>query len=184
MTARNYDMPNSTLNAYLYKGLRDGQIIHLKRNYYVTRAFFEEHRTDQSYLYFLANTLLKPSYISLEAALQYYGLFAEAINYTITSVTPKLPRIFKNRTSIYVYRKLQEKLFSSFQTIKGTFDFTIALPHKAVFDYLYYKTHRFTTNLDPDLLEELRIDTDILSPEEKKKLNTLLATFSSVTFHL
>ena len=136
--AEQFKIPESTFNSFISRGLKNGEIIHLKRNYYVTRTFFDKHRTDSSYHFFLANELLKPSYVSLEAALQYYGLFAEAVNYTITSVTTKLRRQFRNRTGIYSYRSLGGAFFTDFKTIKENFEFVIAQPHKAVFDYLYY----------------------------------------------
>lgn len=182
--ARRFNMPQSTLNSYIYKGLRNTQIISLKRNYYVTRSFYDAHKTDTTYFFSLANTLLKPSYVSLEAALQYYGLFAEAVNYTITSVTLKLPRTFQNRMGTYSYRKINEKLFTDFQGIKGNFEFTIALPHKAIFDYIYYHTNCFTKNIHVNLLEELRIDTDSLPLEEKENLAALLSGFTSIKMHI
>lgn len=175
-----FSVPQSTLNSYIYKAIRDGQIISLKRNYYVTRAYYEKHKTDTSYLFSLANILLKPSYISLETALQYYGLFAEAVNYSITSVSLKLPRGFNNRMGNYSYRNINEKLFTGFKSIKGSHDFLIALPHKAVFDYLYYYTNRFTKNVHPDLLEVLRIDTDSLPEEEEIALKQMLKNFTSI----
>ena len=179
-SVRKFSMPESTFNSYIYKALRDGQILSLKRNHYVTRIFYDQHKTDTSYLFSLANILLKPSYVSLETALQYYGLFAEAVNYSITSVTLKLPREFKNRTAVYSYRNISEKLFTDFKTIKNNFDFVIALPHKAIFDYLYYYTNRFTKNVHTDLLEELRIDTSTLSREEKNLLEKLIKNFTTI----
>lgn len=183
-SAIQFNLFESTFNSYIDKALRKGEIIYLKRNHYVTHAFFDSHRTDQSYLFFLANALLKPSYVSLEAALQYYGFFAEAVNYTITSVTPKLPRQFRNRTGIYLYRSISETLFSDFKTVKENFEFTIALPHKAVFDYLYYYTDRFTKNVHEDILEDLRIDISELGIKAKKRLRELLAPFTSIKISL
>mgnify|MGYP001559503672 CR=1 FL=1 len=179
-SAQKLSMSDSTFNSYIHKALRDAQIISLKKNHYVTRSFYDKHKTDTSYLFFLANMLLQPSYVSLEAALQYYGIFAEAVNFTTTSVTSKLPRQFMNRTGRYTYRNINEKLFTGFTHIKGDFDFAIALPHKAVFDYLYYHTHRFSKNVHADLLEELRIDTDTISAKEKKNLKALITQFTSI----
>ena len=184
-SANKFSLTGSTFNSYIYKALKNGQIISLKRNYYVTRIFYEKHKTDTGYLFSLANILLKPSYISLETALQYYGLFAEAVNYTITSVTLKLPREFKvKKIGVCSYRKISEKLFTGFKSIKGDFDFVIALPHKAVFDYLYYYTNRFTKNVHSDLLEELRIDVAALPEEEKSALKNLLADYTSIKLHI
>ena len=183
-SAKKFSMPESTFNSYIYKALRDGQIIGLKRNHYVTRSFYEKHKTETGYLFSLANVLLKPSFISLEMALQYYGLFAEAVNYTVTSITTKLPRSFRNRTGIYSYRNISDGLFTGFTRIKGDFDFMIALPHKAIFDYLYYYTNRFTKKVHPDLLEELRIDTSRLPENEKKAFEDLIARYTTKKINL
>lgn len=183
-SAVQFNLPESTFDSFIEKALRRGEIIHLKRSHYVTRLFFDRHRADQSYLFFLANALLKPSYVSLEAALQYYGFFAEAVNYTVTSITPKLPRQFRNRTGIYLYRSISETLFSDFKTVKEDFEFTIALPHKAVFDYLYYYTDRFTKNVHENILEDLRIDVSELGTIEKKRLLELIAPFTSIKIAL
>lgn len=184
VSAAQFGIPASTLNSYIYKSLRDGQIISLKRNHYVTREFYEAHKTETSYLFFLANALLKPSYISLETALQYYGLFAEAVPYAVSSITTKLPRHFENRLGIYSYRNITERLFTDFKIVKKEFEFVIASPPKAIFDYLYYYTHGFIKNVHPDLLEDLRIDTDELVPKDKQLLTKLLKSFTSVKMRL
>lgn len=183
-SAERFGMPLSTFNSYIYKGLQEGQIIALKRNHYVTRAFYEAHKTETAYLFFLANTLLRPSYVSLESALQYYGLFAEAVPYAITSVTLKLPRRFENRLGFYSYRNITESLFTDFKIVRDPFEFAIALPHKAIFDTLYYYTHGFTRNVHADLLEDLRIDMDELNSKDKQLLAKLLTSFTSVKIHL
>lgn len=183
-SARKFSIPESTLNSYIYKALRRGEIISLKRNYYVARSFYEEHKTNTSYLFSLANILLEPSYISLETALQYHGLFAEAVNYSVSSVTLKLPREFRNRAGRYSYRKIRESLFTGFQIVEEEFNFTIALPHKAIFDYFYYYTNCFTKNVHPDLPEEFRIQTDSLSLEEKKRLEDLILQFTPIKMNL
>jgi len=184
VSAKRFSMPKSTFDSYIHKALQEALIIGLKRNYYVTRTYYEKHKTDSGYLFSLANILLQPSYVSLESALQYYGLFTEAVNYTTTSVTLKLPREFMNRTGRYSYRNISEKLFTGFTRVKGDFEFNIALPHKAIFDYLYYFTRRFTINVHPDLMEDLRIDTGSLTPQEKSALKKLLSDFTSTKMHL
>ncbi len=183
-SAEKFSISNNTLNSYIYKAIKNGEILSLKRNYYVTRSFYERNKTDTGYLFLLSNILLKPSYVSLESALQYYGLFAEAVNFVVTSVTLKLPREFGNRTGRYTYRKINEKMFNGFKIVEGKFNFAIALPHKAIFDYLYYHTNRFTKNVHADILEELRIDTSSLPREEKKSLSAIIANFTSIKMHL
>lgn len=184
LSAERFSISKNNLNSYIQRGLANAQILGLKRNYYVSRAFFDAHKTDTSYLFALANILLRPSYISMETALQYYGIFAEAVHYNYISITTKLPRTFITRAGQYSYRSIKNALFTGFTTVKDTFEFTIALPHKAVFDYLYYYTDCFTKNVHPDLFEELRIDVEALSWQEKKKLIALLSEFTSVKIHL
>lgn len=182
--AENFSLPKNTLNSYISKELKENRIIGLKNNYYVASNFFEKHKSDSSYLFSLANILLTPSYISLETALQYYGILAEAVHYNYTSVTSKLPRQFMTSAGSYSYRNIKGSLFSGFAIIKGGFEFTIAFPHKAIFDYIYYYTKHFTRNVHPDLPEELRIDTGALSRQEKKNLADLLSKFTTVKFRL
>lgn len=182
--AKKHTIKKNTLNSYINKSLKEGQIVSLKRNYYTTRSYYDNHKTETNYLFYLANALLKPSYISLESALQYYGLYAEGINYTITSLTLKTPRSFQNRIARYTYNKISEKLFIDFTMLNNENGFLIALPHKAIFDFLYFKTNRFSKNLHPDILEELRIDTDSLSKSEKIKLKNLLSKFTKIKIHI
>lgn len=184
LSAERFAISKNTLDSYIQKGLKSAQILGLKKKYYVTRPFFEAHKTDSSYLFTLSNILVRPSYISMETALQYYGLFTEAVHYNYTSVTTKLPRQFMTRAGNYAYRKIKNELFTGYTTVKERFEFTIALPYKAVFDYLYYYTNCFTKNVHPDLLEELRIDAGALPPPERKKLATLLSEFTSIKIRL
>lgn len=182
--AKKHEIIIPTLNSYIYKSSKEGKIISLKRNYYITRSYYDNHKTETNYLFYLANTLLKPSYISLESALQYYGLYAEGINNTITSVTLKTPRSFQNRLARYTYNKISDKLFCDFTMVNNDNGFLIALPHKAIFDFLYFKTKQFTKSVHPDILEELRIDTEELSKSEKIKLKNLLAKFTQIKINI
>jgi hypothetical protein len=99
-------------------------------------------------------------------------------------VTLQLPRKFKNRFGVFSYRHITKDLFSGFYYHKETFEYAIAYPHKAIFDYLYYHTNRFTKNIHPDILEDLRIDTDELSDEEKGKLENLLSKYTSIKINI
>ncbi|MBU1110138.1 hypothetical protein KKB83_00775 [Patescibacteria group bacterium] len=179
LSASNFEMKPALLNSYVAKALKKGELISLKRGCYVTRIFYEENKVDSSYIFFLANNLLIPSYVSLESALQYYGLLAEALNTFRTSITTKLPREYENSLGIYSYRSISDDLFSGFCTIKGSFEFTIAEPHKAVFDYLYYQTDRFTCSFSENILASLRIDVESLAKKEKEKLKRLISKFTA-----
>ena len=70
----------------------------------------------------LANYLYQPSYISLESALNFYGILSQ-FPYEITSITTKKPKekIFENQ--IFTYRKLKKELYFGYQKIE---DYLIA----------------------------------------------------------
>jgi len=56
----------------------------------------------------VANRLLRPSYVSLETALSYYGVLPESV-YAVTSVTPKTTRTFHAQGIVYTYQKIKQE---------------------------------------------------------------------------
>jgi predicted transcriptional regulator of viral defense system len=81
----------------------------------------------------IANFLYPPSYISLESALSFYGITTQ-FPYQITSVTPKKTKIIKTLNKEFSYSHLKPDLFFGYEKKDK---FLIALPEKALFDYLY-----------------------------------------------
>lgn len=81
----------------------------------------------------LANFLYEPSYISLESALNYYGILSQ-FPHEITSITPKKPigKIIQGKT--YRYGHIQHTLYWGYEQ-QG--EFLIAQPEKALLDLLY-----------------------------------------------
>lgn len=85
----------------------------------------------------IAFYVYSPSYISLEKALSIHGLIPEMV-YSITSVTPKTTRSFKNKFGNFTYRHIKPSLFFGYRTIKeGPSFYLLAEPEKALLDYLY-----------------------------------------------
>lgn len=102
----------------------------------------------------LANYLYQPSYISLESALNFYGILSQ-FPYEITSITTKKPKekIFENQ--IFTYRKLKKELYFGYQKIE---DYLIAYPEKALLDQLYlYAKGLKSINLDEYKLDSLNV---------------------------
>jgi hypothetical protein len=161
------------LSMALMRAVKTKELISFKRNYYVTADFYEKHKTEQSYLFFLANTFLQPSYVSLESALQHYGILAEAVNIAVTSVTLDLPREVSNSLGLFKYRQLSEDFFEGYTQIKKAFPYLIARPYKAIFDYLYYQTDRFRL-YTTGTIEDLRLDLDDLEKEDLENLEILI----------
>lgn len=103
----------------------------------------------------LANFLYQPSYISLESALNFYGILSQ-FPYEITSVTTKKPKekLFHNK--IFTYRRLKKELYFGYQKID---DYLIAYPEKALLDQLYLHSKGLASlSLDEYNLKSLKTE--------------------------
>ena len=109
-------------------------IAQIKRGLYC----FDPSEVDEFYL---ANKLYQPSYISLETALNYYGLIPD-IPQSITSVALTTTKTIKNQFGTFTYTKISQKLFFGFQTVKSaksSAHFNIASREKSLLDYFYVR---------------------------------------------
>lgn len=183
--AKQYFIKDATIDAYINRSLKLKDIIQLKKGLYITNDFYEKN-SDISYKFYLANILRSPSYISSWTALQYYDLTTEAIGGVI-SVSRKITRNFQNKVGSFAYHYIKEELFSGFDLKKEKslptareFDFFIAVPSKALFDLIYFKTNQFRGVHFKEInkiIEELRIDIDEMSEEERKKFYKITKDF-------
>ena len=111
--------------------------------------------------------MYEPSYVSLETALSHYSIIPE-VSMTVTSVTVKPTRRFRNRHGLFIYRTVKPAAFSGYYIERqGGFDVFIAEPEKALVDFLHFKTYR---NKAFDYGEE-RLDKDSISRLNNKKIN-------------
>jgi len=170
---------SATVDTYISRSLKSKEIISLKKGLYVSADFYGKNKNDISYLFYLANILRKPSYISSWTALQYYNLTTEIIH-IITSVTPKITRNYETKIGTFSYQSIKEDLFSDFSLVKNKFDFFIASPSKALFDLLYFKTRQFKGVGFKDinsLVKELRIDIDEMENTEREKFYLMVKNY-------
>lgn len=129
-----------------------GYIKNIINAYYV----FADKKPDEKSLFFIANRIYSPSYISLETALSYYGFIPEAV-FAITSVSTRKTRSFSTGYGEIIYKHIHPRYFFGFNLVEFEgFRFKIASPEKAVLDFLY---------LNPGLrssgdMEELRFNTE------------------------
>ena len=173
-------LTDATVNTYISRFLKYKEIIQLKRGLYVSADFFEKNKDDISYSFYLANVIRTPSCVSSWAALQYYNLTTEAIH-SVTSVTPKVTREYRTKAGNFSYQSIKKELFSDFSLAKGTLDFFIASPSKALFDVLYFRTNQFRSVSAKNiraLIEELRIDIDEMDNNEREKFYSMIKKYS------
>lgn len=120
----------------------------------------------------VANFLCSPSYVSLESALSFYGIIAQ-FPYKITSVTLKKTKTFIALEKDFSYSHIQNELFFGYEEKD---DFLIALPEKALFDFLYFSA-KGLKNFEKDEFDFRRINKKLLSGFIKKARNAQLNGF-------
>lgn len=150
----------ASLKVQLSRWEKSGKIIQLKRSVYVLA---KAYRKMDIYEPYVAGVLKKPSYISMEKALEYYGLIPEAVM-VYTSVTTKRPGRFETKLGTFDYRHVKESLFWGYESAslnKQTAFF--ASPEKALLDYFYLKER----NISADYLKEMRLqNTEKINPDK------------------
>lgn len=126
------------------------RLIQVKRGIYVLAESFRKIRVYEPYL---ASILKRPSYISLEKALEYHNLIPEGVP-VFSSVTTKRANSFKSALGFFDYNHIKTSLFwgySSVTVYKQTGFF--ALPEKAILDLIYLRNIKVSSVF----LEELRL---------------------------
>ncbi len=127
-----------------------GRLVQLKRGFYLLPEAYR--KTEVSELY-LAGVLCKPSYVSLEKALEYHGVIPEGVP-VYTSVTTKRPGRLTTPLGIFDYRHVRASLFWGYRSVRfaGQTAF-IAAPEKALLDLFYLRPIKVTA----DYLSEMRL---------------------------
>jgi len=147
----------------LFEWQKKGYIIKLRNEWYSLPEFLEEPYSS----WIIANMAHEPSYISLESALNYYGLIPEGVFMT-TSVTTKRPLRIEMAGHNYSYACIKKELYGGYHLIKADRykrKIRIADFERTIVDFFYfrsnYKTLRAISGLrfiEPVLRENLKID--------------------------
>lgn len=138
----------------LYEWVKKGLVIQLRQNRYM---FSDDTPMDKE-LYFIANKIIKPSYVSLEMALYHYGVIPELVQ-SITSVTTRKTNEFVTPYGTFSYQSILPELYVGYQIISyQTYGIQLAYVEKAILDYLYFH-HEIRDVVD---FEELRWNKEML----------------------
>ncbi|MCD6135000.1 MAG: hypothetical protein J7J25_05785 [Candidatus Omnitrophica bacterium] len=158
------------LKVQLTRWVKAKKIIQAKRGVYVLADKYRKVPLYEPYLAFL---LKKPSYISLEKALEYYGLIPEAVP-VFTSLTTKRQAKFISAAGTFVYRHIKKALFWGYNsvTVNGQTGF-IASPEKALLDLFYINRIKISFAF----LKELRLQN--IDKLDTKKLLISAERFKS-----
>ena len=157
-----------TIQTALYRWMKIGQIIQLKKGTYMTRRFFELHRIDADFGPMVSAILIPQSYLSLEYILQRNAILTE-MTYPVSAITLKQTRVFENKLGTFTYRNIKVDLYQGF-----TFSEYLGIPFaqatvaKALFDFLYLRPWKIGRRLvGYDLSEDLRLNLEDFSENDK-----------------
>lgn len=135
----------------LSRWVASGRLYQLRRGLYALAPPFQRTKPHP---FVVANLLVRSSYVSLQAALAYYGLIPEATP-VVTSVTTGRPGRRDTPPGAYEYHRLKVGLFFGYRLVEispGQRAF-IATPEKALLDL----AHLHPGGDDPAYLQELRL---------------------------
>lgn len=125
----------------LHQWVKKGLLIHLRRGMYV---FADSYRKTEFSPFFLANELMRPSYLSTYSAFHHYGLIPEMV-VQYTSVTTRITRIFQNSFGVFRYSSLKKDFFWGYKLLEldGS-AIKIAEPEKALLDFFHLAKGEWT----------------------------------------
>jgi predicted transcriptional regulator of viral defense system len=140
------DEPKQQINVQLARLARAGTLIRLKRGLYALA-----HAQPDELV--MANLIYRPSYVSLESALNYYGMIPDVAG-NVTSVSPVTSKIVRTSRGVFIYSKIARDLYFGYKTVKDAgseFSYALAEAEKAVLDYVYIRKLRHLTDQRLDL---------------------------------
>ena len=146
----------------LFEWKKKGYIVKIRNEWYCLPEFLEDPYSS----WIIANLVHSPSYISLESALNYYGLIPEGV-YMTTSVTTKRPLRIEMARHNYSYSFIRTGLFGGYNLIEAARykrKIRIADFEKAIVDFFYFRSGYNTIRT----ISELRLSEPVL----RENLNT------------
>ncbi len=148
-----------------------GYIQKIVKGYYI----FKDIEVNEKALYFIANRIYGPSYVSLEMALSYYNLIPETV-YVVTSVSSRRKYTFSTKIGRFHYRSVKPELFFGYDIIKDDgITYKIADFEKAILDFLYLNPS-YETRKD---FSELRFNKEVFWENiNEQKINKYLCRFA------
>jgi predicted transcriptional regulator of viral defense system len=161
-------------------------LLHWQEKGYIQRLRNGWYRVKQDLkspldLYFIANKIYSPSYVSLESAFAHYGWIPEGVFSTI-SLSTKKTTAFQTPVGQFQYQKIKTSLFFGYRLLKtpGGFGVKLAEPEKALLDYLY-----FHPNLQAmEDFEALRLNTWRMKEDlDAETLHAYAALFDSTVMN-
>jgi len=162
----------------LVRMVKKGLLLKVTNGYYANPFLYPT--SDQIAMY-----LKKPSYISLEKALNIHGILPQTV-YTYTLVTADSPHSYRVNQTIFEYHHIRLPYFFGFK--ESSQHIYLADPEKALLDFMYFRYFREKiTNRQPvfSLLDDMDFEiinkNRFLSYAQKMGLkNKFTTTFKNI----
>ena len=163
------------------KLVKNGWLIRFKNGLYAISDLSNRGFLSLSF-YAVAGLLVKDSYVSFEAALQYYGLFNQLTNKTVSVSLKKFKTRSLNNME-YSFIQTKEKLFFGWQDV--TLDnqtARIATAEKALIDMINFHKSKYAVDLVIEKLKEHKnsIDFALLAEYLKEFSAATVKTFGFI----
>ena len=142
----------AVIQVQLSRWVKAGRLARLRRQWYLIN---KPWRAKDVPLSFIAAQIVRPSYLSLEWALQHHGLIPDAVQ-NPTSVTTDRPQRRQALGRMLLYFHIRPELLTGFRLVSDEgWPVPVASAEKALFDkvYLHVQRRRFSA----DWLKELRL---------------------------
>lgn len=141
----------SQIRLQLSRWVKDGRLVKLHKGLY---SLAQAYRKVKAELFCIANNLKRPSYVSLQSALSWYGLIPEFVP-AVTSVTGGRPQTIETPLGVFYFRHIDKSFLYGYSEVELSNRQTafVARPEKALLDLIY-----LTAGGDKEkFLEELRL---------------------------
>lgn len=167
-----FKQPVSSIRMQLYRWCKNKKLIRLKKNRYTFSNFHPN-------AFVIGQEMICPSYYSLESVLFLHGIIPEGPS-VYTLITSKKTQQYTNEFGTYNYRHLPPLLF--FGVEKREDGVWMAVPEKALIDYLYLNSKKFKSDFEVwkeerfgelDILDWKRME-EWATKYGRKKLNALV----------
>ena len=145
------DVDPANARRQLSRWTKAGRLYQLRRGVYALAPPFQKAKPHP---FFVANRMVRASYVSLQAALAYYGLIPEYVP-VVTSVTTARPARWETPLGVYEFRHVKTSLLFGHRLtdLGGGQKAFVATPEKALLDLIYLQAGWDS----PDYLRELRL---------------------------
>lgn len=157
---KDYKRPNDKINELVKKG----ELTSIKKGLYVTGPKINIAKPEP---FLIANHLWGPSYVSMDAAMSYWGLIPEKV-FEISSLTTKVSKIYKTSIGRFSYTNATLPYYSfGIKSVQLTPKQValIASPEKAICDKIITTSGiilRSSRQVWEYLIDDLRIDDEKL----------------------